>query len=65
MKIKLQIINIYQMKGNFIHFTERFQKLDDFGFRGLQIDILQLGNFLHFFRQFGENRKFNFLHFSM
>ena len=37
------------MKENFMHFMERFQKLYDRGFRGSQINILQLGNFLQFF----------------
>ena len=37
------------MTANFIYFMKRFQKLDDRDFSGSQIDVMQLGNFLHFF----------------
>ena len=37
------------MKGGFIYFMKRLQKLDNRGFRGSQIERLQLGNFLQFF----------------
>ena len=38
------------MKENFIYFMKRFQKLDDRGFRGSQINILQLGDFLQIWK---------------
>ena len=38
-------------EGKFYIFYEKIPKLDDRGFRASNIDLLQLGNFLHFFRQ--------------
>ena len=48
------------MKENFMYFMKRLKKLNDRGFRGSQIDVLQLGNFLHFFDKFGKNENINF-----
>ena len=35
----------------FYIFHEKIPKMDNRGFRASKIDILQLGDFLHFFRQ--------------
>ena len=48
------------MKENFYIFYEKIPKLDDRGFRASKIDILQLGNFLHFFNNLENMEDSNF-----